>query len=189
MATFDRTARITDRTELKARLLRSDNVPLYGKGVRFFVDGTFIVTRSTDVDGYAKWPVYDVPDGSGAGERTILASWPGSAGYQPIAKTAALTVVKAIPYIWVLPKSIPQGAIANLYAYFRRLNDYQQQADKQVGFLIDGSLIQTVTTGPHGIARHLYHTTEPVGVYTVRCEFAGDAWLDQGFGEASLTIY
>jgi len=31
--------------------------------------------------------------------------------------------------------------------------------------------------------------TEPPGVYTIRCEFAGDAWLDAGYGEANLTIY
>ncbi len=31
--------------------------------------------------------------------------------------------------------------------------------------------------------------TEPPGVYTIRCEFYGDAWLDPGFGEANLTIY
>ncbi|NUQ71940.1 MAG: S8 family serine peptidase, partial [Chthonomonadales bacterium] len=39
IATFDRTQRISGRTELKARLLRSDNVPLYNKSIDFSVDG------------------------------------------------------------------------------------------------------------------------------------------------------
>jgi hypothetical protein len=189
MATFNRTARITDRTELKARLVRSDNVPLYGKSISFYVDGTFVVTRNTDVDGYAKWPVYDVPDGAGAGVRTILSEWPGNGGYAAVSKTATLTVLKAIPYIWVLPKTIPQGSIANLYAYFRRLYDYQKQAGKTVDFKSDGTVVQTVVTDANGVARYLYPTTEPVGVYTIRCEFYGVAWLDAGYGEANLTIY
>jgi hypothetical protein len=189
MASFNRTVRLSDRTELKARLLRSDNVPLYGKAINFHVDGTFVITRNTDVDGYAKWPVYDVPDGAGAGTRTILSEWPGNGGYAAVSKTAILTVLKAIPYIWVLPKTIPQGAIANLYAYFRRLYDYQKQIGKTVDFKIDGTVVQTVITDSVGVARYLCPITEPPGVYTIRCEYAGDAWVGAGYGEANLTIY
>jgi len=192
MATFDRTARITDRTELKCRLLRSDNVPLYNKGVSFSVDGTFVMTRPTNTEGYASYPYYDVPDGSGAGVRTILSEWPGNGGYAAIGKTATLTVLRAIPYIWVLPKTVPRGAIANLYAYVRRLYDYKKQEAKPVTFRLDGTWIADVVTGTAdqgGVARYLYPTTEGVGVHTIRCEFAGDAWLDPGYGEANLTIY
>jgi hypothetical protein len=191
MVGFDRTARITDKTELKARLLRSDNVPLYNKQIKFFVDGTFIISRPTKVDGYASYPNYVVPDGAGAGARVINSEWVGNGSYLPVSKTATLTVLKAIPYIWVLPKSVPQGGIANLYALVRRLYDYQKQAGKTVDFKLNGTVIQTVVTGAGaeaGIARHLYPTTEPVGVYTIRCEFYGDAWLDPGYGEANLTI-
>jgi len=189
MATFDRTARITDRTELKCRLLRSDNAPLYNKSVNFYVDGTFVIARPTNTQGYASYPYYDVPDGAGAGVRTILSEWPGNDGYAAISKTANLTVLKAIPYIWVLPKTIPQGSIANLYAYFRRLYDYQKQTGKTVDFKIDGTVVQTVVTDASGVARYLYPSSEPVGVHTIRCEFAGDAWLDSGYGQANLTIY
>jgi len=192
MATFDRTARITDRTELKCRLLRSDNTPLYNKSINFYVDGTFVIARPTNTQGYASYPYYTVPDGAGAGTRTILSEWPGNAGYAATSKAAALTVNKAIPYIWVLPKTTPQGAIANLYAYFRRLYDYQKQEGKPVTFRIDGTWIADVTTGSGavdpGVARYLYHTIEPPGVYTIRCEFGGDAWLDPGYGEGDLTI-
>jgi len=189
MATFDRTARITDRTELKCRLLRSDDVPLYNKTVSFYVDGSFIIARPTDVQGYAKYPYYTVPDGAGEGTRTILSEWPGNGGYAAISKTATLTVNRAIAYIWVLPKTIPQGAIANLYAYFRRLYDYQKQTSKTVDFKIDGTVVQTVITDGSGVGRYLYPTTEPPGVYTIRCEFYGDAIVEPGYGEANLTIY
>jgi hypothetical protein len=189
MASFDRTARITDRTELKCRLLRSDNVPLYGKTIRFYVDGTHIIDRPTNADGYASYPYYTVPDGAGAGVRSILSEWPGNGGYAAISETATLTVNKAIPYIWVLPRTIPQGAIANLYAYFRRLYDYRKQAGKTLDFKVDGTVVQTVVTDGNGVSRYLYPTTEPVGVHTIRCEFYGDAWLEAGYGEANLTIY
>jgi len=189
MATFDRTACITDRTELKCRLLRSDNTPLYNKSINFYVDGTFVIVRPTNTTGYASYPYYTVPDGTGAGTRTILSEWTGNGGYAAVSKTANLTVLKAITYIWVLPKTIPQGAIANLYALFRRLYDYQKQVGKTVDFKIDGTVVQTVVTDSNGVARYLYPSSEPAGIHTIRCEFAGDAWLDSGYGQANLTIY
>jgi hypothetical protein len=188
MATFDRTARITDRAELKVRLLRSDNVPLYSKTVRFYVEGTHVIDRPTSTQGYASYPYYTVPDGAGAGVRTILSEWPGNGGYAAVSKTANLTALKALPYIWVLSKSVPQGGIANLCAYFRRLYDYQKQVGKTVDFRIDGTLVQTVVTDAGGVARYLYNTTEAPGVYTIRCEFAGDAWVDAGYGAGNLTV-
>ncbi len=191
MATFDRTQRITGKTELKCRLLRSDNVPLYDRTIDFSVDGTFVISRPTNTQGYASYPHYTVPDGAGAGERTIQSSFTGNAGYASCSKTAKLTVLKATPYIWVMPRSVPQGGTARLYAYFRRLADYQKQEGKTVTFRIDGTWIADVVTlsgAEAGIARYSYTTVEPPGVHTVRCEFAGDAWVDEGFGEASLTI-
>lgn len=195
MATFDRTARITDRTELKCRLVRSDNAPLYNKTINFYVDGTFVIARPTNVQGYASYPFYDVPDGAGAGERTILSEWPGNGGYAAISRTAKLTVLKAIPYIWVMPRSVPKGQTARLYAYFRRLYDYQRQEGKTLTWRIDGtwigdSVTGTTASGEPGVARFNYDTSGlSLGAHAVRCEFAGDAWVDAGYGEANLTIY
>lgn len=188
MAGFDRTARITQQTELKCRLLTTTNVPLYGKPVDFFVDGSFVITRTTDTQGYAKYPYYTVPNGAGAGTRTILASWQGNGGYLASSKTATLTVQKAIPYIWVMPRTTAPGGIANLYAYFRRLYDYQQQDGKTVAFRVDGTVVQSVVTDAGGVARYAYPTVEAQGVYPLRCEFGGDAWVDTGYGETTLTI-
>ncbi len=195
MAAFDRTQRITGRTELKCRLLRSDNTPLYGKTIHFYVDGTYVISRTTDTQGYAKYPYYDVPDGTGAGTRPILSVWPGNGGYLPVDKTATLTVLKAVPYIWVAPKSCPAGGTVKLYAYFRRLYDYQKQEGKTLSVSVDGTWIADVTTGwsynnEGGVARYLFNTTGlSIGTHTVRCEFAGDAWVDAGYGEGTLTIY
>ncbi len=192
MVAFDRTARIAGVTELKARLVRSDDAPLYNKAIDFSVDGTFVITRPTSVSGYASYPYYHVPDGAGTGGRAILAEWAGDGGYLASSGVATLSVLAATPYIWVLPRSVPQGGIARLYAYFRRLPDYQKQEGKPVTFRIDGTWIAdvvTLTGAEAGIARYQYATVEPVGEHTIRCEFAGDAWIEAGCGEANLTIY
>jgi subtilisin family serine protease len=192
MAGFNRTAKIAGVTELKARLLRSDNTPLYNRTINFYVDGTFVISRPTNTSGYASYPYYHVPDGSGAGTRTILSEWPGNAGYLASSANATLTVQKATPYIWVMPRSVPVGGVARFYAYFRRLPDYQKQEGKTVSFKVDGTWIVDVVTGTGadaGIARYNYTTVEPPGSHTLRCEFAGDAWVDAGYGEATLTIY
>jgi len=105
-----------------------------------------------------------------------------------------LTVQKAIPYIWVMPRSVPRGGIAKFYAYFRRLYDYKKQEGKPVSWYLDGTWVADVTTGSGsvdpGIARYNYDTSGlSVGDHVLRCEFAGDAWVDAGAGQATLTIY
>lgn len=189
MVGFNRTVRISGRTELKARLLRSDNVPLYNKDIDFSVDGTFVITRKTNTGGYASYPYYDPPDGAGAGTRTILSTFAGNGSYAANSVTATLTVNKALPYIWVASKSVPLGGTANLYAYFRRLYDYEKQTGKSMDFKVDGTLVQTVVTDGNGVARYLYPTTEGVGSHTITAEFAGDAYVDAGSGSGTLTIY
>ena len=91
-----------------------------------------------------------------------------------------------------MPRSVPQGGVVRFYACLRRLADYQKQEGKTVSFKEDGTRIADAVTGTGddaGIARNNYTTVEPVGSHTMRCEFAGDAWLEAGFAEATLTIY
>jgi hypothetical protein len=88
-------------------------------------------------------------------------------------------------------QSGPVG-VAKLYAYFRRPPDYAKQAGKPVTFRVDGTTVaETITcTGYDAwIARSAYQTIEPAGVYVIRCEFAGDAWVGPGYGEGSLTVF
>jgi subtilisin family serine protease len=184
----DREGRITSYRLLTAHLYRTDNTPIYNKLISFSVDGTLIGTDRTRTTGRANVG-YTIPAGSGAGTRTIRAEWAGDGGYAPASATNTLTVSRALPYIWVMPRSVAQGGVARMYAYFRRLADYQPQSGKTVTFSVDGTPVQTVVTDAAGIARYQYTTVEAPGIHTMRCEFAGDAWVEPGYGEASLTIY
>ncbi len=187
----DRSGKITSYQVLRAWLYRLDSTPVVGKSVSFSLDGTLLGSDITIYTGRAQLG-YTIQDGAGAGIRTIFAQWAGDAGYSASSCTNRLTVTQADPYIWVHPRKVPLGGVANLYAYFRRLNDYQPQVGKTVDFKIDGTVVQTVVTGSGtsaGIARYLYTTVEPVGAHTIRCEFYGDAWVSAGYGEAPLTIY
>ncbi|NLI00073.1 MAG: Ig-like domain repeat protein [Chthonomonadales bacterium] len=188
---MDREGKITAYRILKAWLWKMDSTPVVGKSIAFYLDGTLLGTDNTRSTGLAQVG-YTIADGAGAGARTIYAEWAGDGGYLPSSCTNTLNVLKATPYIWVMPRSVPQGGIARLYAYFRRLADYQKQEGKTVTFRVDGTWIADVVTlsgAEAGIARYQYPTVEPPGVHTIRCEFAGDAWVEAGYGEATLTIY
>ncbi len=187
----DREGRIASYRILKAWLYLLDNKPVRDKTVEFRLDGTDNGRDETNTSGVAQIG-YTVQDGAGAGVRTIRADWPGDGGFLASTCTNTLTVLKATPYIWVMPRSVPQGGVARMYAYFRRLADYQKQEGKTVSFRVDGTWIADVVTGTGadaGIARYSYTTVEPPGVHVTRCEFAGDTWVDAGYGEATLTIY
>jgi hypothetical protein len=191
MGGVDREGRITAYRILKAWLWKMDNSPVAGKSIAFKLDGTLLGTDNTRPSGLAQIG-YTIADGAGAGVRTILAEWAGDGGYLASSCTNTLTVLKATPYIWVMPRSVPVGGVARMYAYFRRLADYQKQEGKTVSFRVDGTWIADIVTGTGadaGIARYPYTTVEPVGAHTIRCEFAGDAWVEAGYGEATLTIY
>ncbi len=184
----NREGRITDYRLLTAHLYRTDNTPIYNKEIAFSVDGTYVGSDRTRTTGRANVG-YTIPGGDGAGVRTIVANWAGDGGYGPATASNTLTVSKALPYIWVLSKSVPQNGTVSLYAYFRRLRDYQRQSGKSVTFSVDGTDVATVTTDALGIARHLYATVEAPGAHTVRCRFDGDPWIEPGYGEGTLTIY
>jgi subtilisin-like proprotein convertase family protein len=191
MSGVNREGKITAYRILKAWLWKMDNSPIPGKSIAFKLDGTLLGTDATRPTGVAQIG-YTIADGAGAGARTILAEWAGDGGYLPSSCTNTLTVLKATPYIWVMPRSVPAGGVARFYAYFRRLADYQKQEAKTVTFKVDGTWVADVVTGSGadaGIARYSYTTIEPPGAHTIRCEFAGDAWVDAGYGEANLTIY
>ena len=191
MSGLNRDGKITSYRIFKAWLWRMDNSPVRNKTIAFKLDGTQIGTDVTRTTGLAQIG-YTIADGAGAGTRTILAEWAGDGGYLASSCANTLTVYKATPYIWVMPRSVPQGGVVRLYAYFRRLADYQKQEGKTVTWRVDGTWIADVVTGTGadaGIARYQYNSVEAPGAHTMRCEFAGDAWLDAGYGEGTLTIY
>jgi hypothetical protein len=188
----DRDGPITAYRIFKAWLARLDNTRVAGKAITFKLDGTVVGTDLTRVSTGLAQVGYTIEDGAGAGTRQIRAEWAGDGGYLASSCTNTLTVRKATPYIWVMPRTVPQGGVARFYAYFRRLADYQKQVGKTVSFRVDGTWIVDVVTGSGadaGIARYNYTTVEPPGDHVIRCEFAGDAWVDAGYGEATLRIY
>jgi hypothetical protein len=184
----DRTARITAYVVFKSWLWRTDNTGIPGRLLTFKLDGTPIGSDTTISSGRAQLG-YTVVNGAGAGIRQIQTDWAGDAGYSAASCLNKLTVQQATPHIWVNPRSVPLGGTASLYALFRRLSDYQAQVGKSVDFKVDGTLVQTVVTKGSGVAQYSYVTVEPVGGHTIRCQFAGDAFVDAGYGEAALTIY
>ncbi len=187
MTGIDRTGRITSYQVLRTWLWKLDNTPVAGKLITFKVDGTLVGSDTTISTGRAQLG-YTVPAGSGAGVRTILTEWAGDGGFLASSTTAKLTVQKALVYIWVLSRSVKQGTNAPLYAYFRRLKDYQPQTGKPVDFKIDGTVVSSVTTDDAGVARDTYLAVDPPGAHTIRCEFYGDAWLEAGYGEGTLNV-
>ncbi len=191
MVGIDREGPIGSSRILRAWLYRLDGTPVPNKQIWFAVDGTWVGIDLTTPTGRAQWG-YVIPPGAGSGPRPIHAEWFGDDGYLPSYCANILNVLKMSPYIWVHPRTVPLGGLVRLYAYFRALPGYVKQENKLVSFLIDGTWVADVFTGTGsdaGIARHPYMAVEPVGPHTIRCEFAGDPWVDAGFGEATLNIY
>jgi len=102
---LDRAGMITDNVLLRAHLWRRDNVEVTGKAIAFMVDGTSVGTANTNSVGRAQLP-YVIPDGAGAGTRPVVARWNGDAGYLSSACANTLYVQRAVPYLWVLPRSV-----------------------------------------------------------------------------------
>ena len=132
------------------------------KTVTFKLDGTPLGTNATNSTGRAQIG-YTILNGAGAGVRTIRAEWHGDGGYLASSCDNKLTVSRAICYIWVMGKSVEAGGVFPMYAYFRRLSDYQKKVGKSVDFKVDGTFVASETTGSDGIARHSYTVVEPVG--------------------------
>ncbi len=183
----NREARITEYVVFKGWLWRPDNTGIPGRLITFKLDGTILGSDTTISTGRAQLG-YTVADGAGAGDREIKVEWAGDAGFLPAVGINTLKVNPATPYIWVSPRTVPVGGTANLYALFRRLKDYAPQGGKTVYFKIDGTVVHTMATNSSGVASYLYPTVEPAGTYTIRCQFYGDAFVGDGYGEAPLTI-
>jgi hypothetical protein len=142
---------------------------------------------ATDGSGVARYP-YDT-HGMTIATHTIRCEFAGddeiAAGYGE----APLTILGAKPYIWVAERTVNVGSMASLYAYFRTLPDMTPQAGKTVTFKIDGTAVGSMTTDGSGVARYPYDTHGmTIDSHTIRCEFAGDAQVAAGYGEAPLTI-
>jgi len=141
----------------------------------------------TDGNGVARYP-YDT-HGMTIATHTIRCEYAGDAEIAPGYGEAPLTIIGAKPYIWVADRTVNVGRMASLYAYFRTLPDLTPQPNKTLKFKIDGTLVGTMATDGSGVARYPYDTHGmTIATHTIRCEYAGDAEIAPGYGEAPLTI-
>ncbi|MCX6360151.1 MAG: RCC1 repeat-containing protein [Armatimonadetes bacterium] len=173
----DRTAKIKGYTVLKVYLFLVTNEPLPGKSVSVRVDGTSIGTLSSNAAGYVQFG-YTVPEGPGAGPRTVTGQFDGTDGYMRSSGSGILTVTQGDLYIWPYIRTGKAGTGHMLKAYVRSLPDYKTQPGKAVAFKVDGSDVGTAVVASDGWASVTWAipASEPAGAHTATCEFAGDAW-------------
>lgn len=190
MSLPDRTGTIGGDVYLKAYLWSNPgSKPLANKAVSFAVDGTDVGTAPTNASGRALLR-YWIPDGTGAGTRSLSAAFAGDAGYGPSSASASLTVGRAPVYIWPYARSVRQGQPAVLRAYVRRLPDYQWLTHKTIAFQIEGTDVGTADTDETGIAWFTYPDTTglSVGSHSFTAIFAGDAWIAPGSATGTFKV-
>jgi subtilisin-like proprotein convertase family protein len=174
----DRTnVKIKTYTVLKAYLYTTANVILPGKTLTMTVDGTSLGSQATNSSGYISYG-YTVPEGTGAGNRVVGASWAGNAGYPASSNTGKLGVVQGNLYLWPYVRSGKRGTVHPLKAYVRSLPDYVIQPGKPITFKVNGSTIGSANVAADGWAtvNWTIPAGEATGSHTCAAEFAGDAW-------------
>ncbi len=186
----DRTnVKVKTYTVLKAYLYTTGNVILPGRALSMEVDGTSLGSQVTNPSGYISFG-YTVPEGSGAGNRVITASWAGNGGYPASSGTGKLGVVQGDLYLWPYIRSAKKGAPTPLKAYVRSLPDYAVKPGKSLTFKVNGSVIDSASAGLDGWASLTWNmpTTEPVGPHTGTAAFAGDAWYAAVSSDMSFNV-
>ena len=164
-------------TVLKAYLYTTANAIIPGKTLTMSVDGSALGSQATNSSGYISFG-YTVPEGSGAGNRVIGASWVGNAGYTASSNTGKLGVVQGNLYIWPYVRSAGRGRTLPLKAYVRSLPDYVIQPGKSIAFSVNGTGVGSADVAADGWASVGWFVpwSEPLGSHTATAAFAGDSW-------------
>ncbi len=185
----DRTAKVKTYTVLKAYLYLLNNTPVGGKTMVIKVDGTAVGSDVTRVAGYAQLG-YTVPEGSGAGLRTIRGEWAGDGGYVASANNGKLTVTKGDVYIWPYVRSAKKGTNHLLKAYVRSLPDYVILPGKSIAFSVNGTGVGSGTVASDGWASATWAMPagEALGAHTATAAFAGDAWYSAASANAVFNV-
>ncbi|MCX6362200.1 MAG: Ig-like domain-containing protein [Armatimonadetes bacterium] len=173
----DRTAKIKSYVVLKAYLYLLNNTIVAAKPMTMKLDGTELGTSDTNPSGYIQFG-YTVPEGAGAGVRTIRAEFAGDAGYNASANNGKLTVTKASLYLWPYVRSAKRGTNLPLKAYVRSLPDYVIQPGKGIAFSVNGTAVDTGVVAADGWATVTWAIPagEATGSHTATAAFAGDDW-------------
>ncbi len=173
----DRTQMIKQYTVLKAYLYLLNNSAVPGKPMTVKVDGTALGTLNTNASGYVQFG-YTVPEGTGAGVRTVRGEFAGDAGYLASGNNGKLTVTQGNLYIWPYIRSAKVGTNHTLKAYVRSLPDYVIQPGKPITFSVNGTPVGTANVAADGWASAIWAIPagEPTGSHTGSAAFAGDSW-------------
>ncbi len=185
----DRTAKVKTYTVLKAYLYLLNNTPVGGKTMVIKVDGSVLGSDVTRAAGYAQLG-YTVPEGSGAGIRTVRSEWAGDGGYVASANNGKLTVTKGDIYIWPYVRSAKKGTNHLLKAYVRSLPDYVILPGKSIAFSVNGTGVGSGTVAADGWASATWAMPagEALGAHTATAAFAGDAWYSSASANAAFNV-
>jgi hypothetical protein len=185
----DRTAKIKSYVVLKAYLYLLNNTIVAAKPMTMKLDGTELGASDTNPSGYIQFG-YTVPEGAGAGVRTIRAEFAGDAGYNASANNGKLTVTKANLYLWPYVRSSKRGANLPLKAYVRSLPDYVIQPGKVIAFSVNGTAVETGVVAADGWATVTWAIPagEATGSHTATAAFAGDDWYLPASANATFNV-
>ncbi len=181
--------KIKTYTVLKAYLYLLNNAILPGRTLTLEVDGTALGSQATNSGGYVSFG-YTVPEGAGAGTRTLRATWAGNGGYTASTNTGKLGVVQGDLYLWPYVRSGKRGTIHPLKVYVRRLPDYVIQPGKAITFKVNGTPVGSANVAADGWATVSWAIPagEATGAHTGTAEFAGDAWYAATSATGSFNV-
>ncbi|NLH99363.1 MAG: hypothetical protein GX446_07700 [Chthonomonadales bacterium] len=189
--TIDRTGGIDTTCYLKGYLYRStDRMRVAERSLIFRVDGSEVGSAVTEGGGAAVL-AYSIPEGAGAGQRSIAVEWPGDTTYFPSQASATLTCTKGSLLIWVLqPRTARSGGSGYLRAYVRTLPDLRWKGGIAIDFFVGGTSVGSDTTNADGRATVLYAVPPGMvpGDHPLRCDFAGDAAYHPTTAGGILTV-
>jgi WD40 repeat protein len=165
--------------------------PVSGGTLAFTVDGTEVGLAQTDDSGQASIG-YQIPEGPGAGSRTIGAEYAGDSVYDRSSGSATLTVgvTNTLCYVPDLDRTGAAGLDVVLRAYLYRTTDRGPVVGRSVSFTVDGVYAYTAVTEATGRATGYYTLPREAqsGVNIVQATFAGDATYNGSTGQGRLTL-
>ena len=180
----DSTGALGDNALLSATLTDANGNSLVSKLVDFFVDGTFVGSDDTNVNGLA---VLIHPITETVGQHTILARFNEENDFFGSEDTAILTVNKIVTNILATDSTGTIGGSAVLSATLTDANG-NSLMNKIVEFLVDGTLVGSISTNFNGLAILIHPITETAGLHTILARFNEDNDFLASQDTAVLTV-
>ncbi|MCC6730785.1 MAG: Ig-like domain repeat protein [Chthonomonadales bacterium] len=166
---------VGETVALTATLTRRDTgqgIP--GKTVTFTVDGTGF-DRATNAQGVATL-LYAIPEGGGAGDRTVQASFAGDAAFLTASGSGTLTVSRAATISWIGARTGLASRHVYFWGYLKRESGLVPLVGRTVHLAVAGQRVDTSATDQDGRALLRYNIPvgTPPGDRVVASEFEGD---------------